>query len=240
MSDADGTPAADGPNPAPRECVTPWPRRTRRGGVSPANGAGRSGRRRFSRSSWCWLPALRYMAGSEPRVTVVNEEHPGYTYFLVFLMIALDAVMPIFPGETTLNAASTARRERQPRPAADHRRGRDRRDRRRLVAVLDRPQVLPPHRAPARRGRRRRAGPHRAGLHEQERPGADHRRALRAGHALRRQRHHGPVRDPLPPLPAVVRRERRPLERRTPACWPTDRARAAVSTRWRRSSSPAW
>ena len=54
------------------------------------------------------LAALRYMAGSEPRVTVVNEEHPGYTYFLVFLMIALDAVMPIFPGETTLNAASTA------------------------------------------------------------------------------------------------------------------------------------
>ena len=54
------------------------------------------------------LAALRYMAGTEPRVTVVNEEHPGYTYFLVFLLIALDAVMPIFPGETTLNAASTA------------------------------------------------------------------------------------------------------------------------------------
>jgi membrane-associated protein len=54
------------------------------------------------------VAALRYMAGQDPRVTIVNEEHPGYTYFLVFLMIALDAVMPIFPGETTLNAASTA------------------------------------------------------------------------------------------------------------------------------------
>ena len=54
------------------------------------------------------VAAVRYMAGNEPRPTVVNEEHPGYTYFLVFLLIALDAVMPIFPGETTLNAASTA------------------------------------------------------------------------------------------------------------------------------------
>jgi membrane protein DedA with SNARE-associated domain len=54
------------------------------------------------------VAAARYMAGSEPRPTVINEEQPGYTYFLVFLLIALDAVMPIFPGETTLNAASTA------------------------------------------------------------------------------------------------------------------------------------
>jgi membrane protein DedA with SNARE-associated domain len=29
------------------------------------------------------------------------------SYFLVFLLIGLDAVMPIFPGETTLNAAAT-------------------------------------------------------------------------------------------------------------------------------------
>lgn len=30
------------------------------------------------------------------------------SYFLVFLLVALDAVVPIFPGETTLNTASTA------------------------------------------------------------------------------------------------------------------------------------
>ena len=31
----------------------------------------------------------------------------AWTYFFIFLMVALDAVIPIFPGETTLSAAST-------------------------------------------------------------------------------------------------------------------------------------
>jgi membrane protein DedA with SNARE-associated domain len=107
VSDADGSPAADGPDPGPQSA---------RAALSSTRDAWKRlpGRRR--KQIWAAtlltlllvVAALRYMAGQEPRVTVVNEEHPGYTYFLVFLMIALDAVMPIFPGETTLNAASTA------------------------------------------------------------------------------------------------------------------------------------
>jgi membrane-associated protein len=41
-------------------------------------------------------------------LTIVDPARPGATYLMVFLLIALDAVIPVFPGETTLNAASTA------------------------------------------------------------------------------------------------------------------------------------
>ena len=41
-------------------------------------------------------------------LSIVDPANPGATYVLVFALIALDAVIPIFPGETTLNAASTA------------------------------------------------------------------------------------------------------------------------------------
>jgi membrane protein DedA with SNARE-associated domain len=37
----------------------------------------------------------------------LESENDAVSYFLIFLLIALDAVMPIFPGETTLNAAAT-------------------------------------------------------------------------------------------------------------------------------------
>ena len=37
----------------------------------------------------------------------LSPDNPTRTYFLVFLFVAADAVIPIFPGETTLNAAST-------------------------------------------------------------------------------------------------------------------------------------
>jgi membrane protein DedA with SNARE-associated domain len=40
-------------------------------------------------------------------VTVVDEDSDFFSYLSVFVLIALDAVMPIFPGETTLNAAAT-------------------------------------------------------------------------------------------------------------------------------------
>ena len=107
MSDADG-PVPDGePTPGPHSA---------REALSSVHAAWKRLPRKRRRQAWAAtvvvvvvvVAAVRYMAGSEPRVTVVNEEHPGYTYFLVFLLIALDAVMPIFPGETTLNAASTA------------------------------------------------------------------------------------------------------------------------------------
>jgi len=50
--------------------------------------------------------AVVYAANSDG-IAAVDPEHPWYTYFSVFVLIALDAVMPIFPGETTLNAAAT-------------------------------------------------------------------------------------------------------------------------------------
>jgi membrane-associated protein len=37
----------------------------------------------------------------------LEADNPTRTYFLVFFLIAADAVIPVFPGETTLNAAST-------------------------------------------------------------------------------------------------------------------------------------
>ena len=58
----------------------------------------------------CVMAALTYMRDSDG-LTIVNPAQPGATYLMVFLMIALDAVIPIFPGETTLNAASTAAAE---------------------------------------------------------------------------------------------------------------------------------
>ena len=37
----------------------------------------------------------------------IEADNPGQSYFFVFFFVAADAVIPIFPGETTLNAAST-------------------------------------------------------------------------------------------------------------------------------------
>ena len=46
------------------------------------------------------------MANSDGLEPIDPEDGP-FAYFMVFLLIALDAVCPIFPGETTLNAAAT-------------------------------------------------------------------------------------------------------------------------------------
>jgi len=50
--------------------------------------------------------AISYMANSD-RTTVLDPDNAVLSYFSIFLLIALDAVIPIFPGETTLNAAAT-------------------------------------------------------------------------------------------------------------------------------------
>jgi membrane-associated protein len=44
-------------------------------------------------------------------LSLVDPSNPRRSYVTVFLMVALDAVVPIFPGETTLAAASTAAAE---------------------------------------------------------------------------------------------------------------------------------
>ena len=51
------------------------------------------------------VAAINYMRNSDG-LSPVDADRPLASYLAVFL-IALDAVIPIFPGETTLNAAST-------------------------------------------------------------------------------------------------------------------------------------
>ena len=54
----------------------------------------------------CVAAAINYMRNSDG-LSTVDPDRPLASYLAVFLLIALDAVIPIFPGETTLNAAST-------------------------------------------------------------------------------------------------------------------------------------
>ena len=55
----------------------------------------------------CVIAAISYMATTDG-ISVEDAATPARTYLGVFALIALDAVVPIFPGETTLNTASTA------------------------------------------------------------------------------------------------------------------------------------
>jgi membrane protein DedA with SNARE-associated domain len=46
--------------------------------------------------------------GGEDGFSLIDASEPARTYLGVFLLVFLDAVVPVFPGETTLNAAATA------------------------------------------------------------------------------------------------------------------------------------
>ena len=50
--------------------------------------------------------AVSYLVTSDG-ITLVDPANPGFSYLSIFLLIAFDAVLPILPGETTLNAAAT-------------------------------------------------------------------------------------------------------------------------------------
>jgi membrane protein DedA with SNARE-associated domain len=50
--------------------------------------------------------AVSYMANSDG-LTLIDPDDAVWSYISVFVLIFLDAIMPIFPGETTLNAAAT-------------------------------------------------------------------------------------------------------------------------------------
>ena len=52
------------------------------------------------------VAAVYYMVNSDG-FTVVQPDNAVFTYVSIFVLIFLDAVIPIFPGETTLNAAAT-------------------------------------------------------------------------------------------------------------------------------------
>jgi membrane-associated protein len=50
---------------------------------------------------------LNYISDNDG-LSLIDPSNPKRSYVMVFLLVALDSVLPIFPGETTLNAASTA------------------------------------------------------------------------------------------------------------------------------------
>jgi membrane-associated protein len=54
------------------------------------------------------VAAVSYMANSDGITIVDDDSSDAVAYVSVFVLIFLDAVIPIFPGETTLNAAATA------------------------------------------------------------------------------------------------------------------------------------
>jgi membrane protein DedA with SNARE-associated domain len=58
--------------------------------------------------AWIVLTLIVDWLGGNDGFSVVDPDNPRRSYVAVFLLIALDAVIPVFPGETTLNAAATA------------------------------------------------------------------------------------------------------------------------------------
>jgi len=50
---------------------------------------------------------LNYISDNDG-LSLIDPSNPTRSYVMVFLLVALDSVVPIFPGETTLNAAATA------------------------------------------------------------------------------------------------------------------------------------
>jgi membrane-associated protein len=50
---------------------------------------------------------LNYLSDNDG-LSLIDPSNPTRSYVMVFLLVALDSVVPIFPGETTLNAAATA------------------------------------------------------------------------------------------------------------------------------------
>jgi membrane-associated protein len=53
------------------------------------------------------LVVVLVSVGGDDGFGQLQPDNPTRTYFLVFFLVAADAVIPVFPGETTLNAAST-------------------------------------------------------------------------------------------------------------------------------------
>jgi membrane-associated protein len=50
--------------------------------------------------------ALLFTIDGGDAFSLAEQDPPALSYLSIFLLVAADAVMPIFPGETTLNAAS--------------------------------------------------------------------------------------------------------------------------------------
>ena len=54
------------------------------------------------------LAVVLNVVGSDDGLSLLDGSPPIHSYLGVFLLVFLDAIVPIFPGETTLNAAATA------------------------------------------------------------------------------------------------------------------------------------
>lgn len=55
----------------------------------------------------CLVLMINYAKNGDG-LSLIDPANPERAYVAVFVLVALDAVIPIFPGETTLNTASTA------------------------------------------------------------------------------------------------------------------------------------
>ena len=146
--------------------------------------------------------ALNFISDNDG-LSLIDPSDPTQSYVAVFVLVALDAVVPIFPGETTLNAAATAAAQGTLELAPVIVMG--------ALGAIVGDSACSGSPAVPRRGWRRssKATPERedqagARHHGRERTAAHRRRPLRPGHALRRERDHGPLRHPLPPLPGLV------------------------------------
>ena len=118
---------------------------------------------------------------------------------------------PDLPRRDDAERRFDARRTGGARARARHAGRRARRNRGRLVAVLDRPQERRQSGGPARQGAGESESSRRLGCARPLTRTVDRRRALRPGNALRRQRFHGPLRHSLPPLSPVVGFRRDPV-----------------------------
>ena len=63
------------------------------------------------------------MANSDGITVVDDDSSDAVAYVSIAVLIFLDAVVPIFPGETTLNAAATAAANGKLDLGSDHRHG---------------------------------------------------------------------------------------------------------------------
>jgi hypothetical protein len=71
-----------------------------------------------------------------PELDLASREHP---YLIIGAFVTFDAVIPILPSQSLLNAASTLASQGDARARLHHPGRRARRDRPRLAALLDRP-----------------------------------------------------------------------------------------------------
>ena len=127
-----------------------------------------------------------------------------WAYVLCFLLVWFDAVIPIFPGETTLSAASTLAAEGDLELELVMLAGA-------LGAIVGDSSLFWIARksaarvqAHARQGAGESEGSRRLGRPRPLPGPLDRRRALRPRDALRRQRIHGALAPSLPPLPPLV------------------------------------